>query len=369
MHTMFKTITLILVLLFAVSVSGRSQVVGKQYFKYSNTDSTVWIGLTTTADKMSADVFLHLKGDAETCTHFSFSTDKLSNKHIQLAAISDDKIILTGKLSEQRFEGIIKMENDLFIMFNAERLMVNSTLKMNELYRNASQKLIPKDVSSPEAIIEAKLLVPVETADTVLEQSLGLFYSLTDDDQQHLRLEQQLNVAITGFLSQYAQAASFEGEKGPSFQWFKTIDVTLPWADGLFTTFSKQTYVFTGGAHGMQHNSFVVIKNQDKVALSADDVFVPEAREEISKLLTSMLKKNIGIATGDSLSQKGYFVDEVPFTSNFYIHPVGICFYYNSYEIAPYAYGHTAIHLTYKQLAPFLKTDFYESIKAAGYLD
>lgn len=369
MHTMFKTITLILVLVFSFSVSGRTQAVVKQYFRQSNTDTSVWIGLTTTADKMSADIFLHLKGESENCKQFSFSSDKPSNRQIQLAAVNDDKVLLTGKLTEQSFEGTIKLEEDVFLAFNAKRFVVSNTLKMNEMYRNASQKLMPKDASSPEAIIEAKLLVPAETADTVLEQSLGLFYSLTDDDQQQLHLGQQLNLAITGFLSQYTQAASFEGEKGPSFQWLKTIEVSQPWADEFFTTFSKQTYVFTGGAHGMQHNSFVVIKNQDMVALPVDEVFVQEAREEIGKLLTATLKSNIGIVAGDSLSHKGYFVDEVPFTSNFYIHPVGICFYYNSYEIAPYAFGHTAIHLTYKQMEPFLKTDFLESIRAAGYLD
>ena len=62
------------------------------------------------------------------------------------------------------------------------------------------------------------------------------------------------------------------------------------------------------------------------------------------------------------LLEQGYFIDnnQLPVTANFALTPDGVIFYYNVYEIAPYAYGPSQVTVPYADLKDIMvyKPDF-----------
>ncbi|MDV7397016.1 RsiV family protein, partial [Arthrospira platensis SPKY1] len=83
----------------------------------------------------------------------------------------------------------------------------------------------------------------------------------------------------------------------------------------------------------------------------------------LESVLTNKLKEDIGIETNASLSDAGFFVDAVAPNDNFFITPSGIGFYFNSYELAPYAMGHTSIWLDFVSLKQMLNPDFLKKMQ------
>lgn len=50
-------------------------------------------------------------------------------------------------------------------------------------------------------------------------------------------------------------------------------------------------------------------------------------------------------------------IDAFALTENFWIGPKGLTFYYNPYEIAPWALGTTELLLTYREIRDLIKPD------------
>ena len=77
---------------------------------------------------------------------------------------------------------------------------------------------------------------------------------------------------------------------------------------------------------------------------------------KITKSLLLSLKEHLQVESIDELHEEGYlnWTDMYP-SKNFLLSPDGIKFYYNAYEIAPYAAGPTEITIPYESLKDILK--------------
>lgn len=127
--------------------------------------------------------------------------------------------------------------------------------------------------------------------------------------------------------------------------------------DGKILSYEFNEYSFLGGAHP---NYATVYYNYDfelKKELTLNDILIPGSEIEFTELAEKKfrLKRNIGAAK--DLAEAGFWFDENVFTlnDNYCLTDSSLNFFYNSYEIGPYALGTTEIVLPYEEIKSYLK--------------
>lgn len=101
---------------------------------------------------------------------------------------------------------------------------------------------------------------------------------------------------------------------------------------------------YEGGAHGMYGSSYKHYDLEREKTIELNDIFTGNYKPVLEAMLTKKAKED-GIPV---------YIDKVYLSDNFYIHPQGISFIYQPYEIAPYAAGVIEITLSYSDIQKIL---------------
>lgn len=115
-------------------------------------------------------------------------------------------------------------------------------------------------------------------------------------------------------------------------------------------TLSSMSTGYSGGAHGyhaVEFNNYS-IKTQQKVKLS--DLFISDSNQTLHTIAQKHYRQLHNLKENQSLLDDGWFDDKFVLAQNFAITPRGLLFHYNSYEIKPYAAGHTKFILPYSKI-------------------
>ncbi|MCH5175833.1 MAG: DUF3298 domain-containing protein [Prevotellaceae bacterium] len=115
--------------------------------------------------------------------------------------------------------------------------------------------------------------------------------------------------------------------------------------------------VFAGGAHPSTTTTILRFNAMTGDFISLDNVFPSANHDALIDLLTAKLMKDNGVDSMEGLHEIGYleFMDMFV-TPNFALRKDSIEFYYNEYDIAPYAYGPSTICLDYATVEPLMNT-------------
>ncbi len=118
-------------------------------------------------------------------------------------------------------------------------------------------------------------------------------------------------------------------------------------------------YSFLGGAHP---NSYIAYSNYYLATgeqVSLDECFIKSYEEQLNTIGEIFFRKQKNLKENSDLSSAGYWFDENKFelNDNFAILKVGLLFYYNSYEIAPYAIGPTELVIPYSEIKQLILTN------------
>ena len=115
--------------------------------------------------------------------------------------------------------------------------------------------------------------------------------------------------------------------------------------------------VFAGGAHPSTVTTILRFNAMTGDFISLDNVFPATNHDALIDLLTAKLMQDNGVDTMEGLHEMGYleFMDMFV-TTNFALREDSIEFYYNEYDIAPYAYGPSTICLDYATVEPLMNT-------------
>ena len=106
---------------------------------------------------------------------------------------------------------------------------------------------------------------------------------------------------------------------------------------------------YEGGAHGSHTISYMNFVPSTGQLLTLDDMFAPGYQEPLTHILLTALEEKLGVKTLDELHENGFLTwTEMYPSKNFLLAPEGIRFYYNAYEIAPYAAGPTELTIPYE---------------------
>jgi hypothetical protein len=114
---------------------------------------------------------------------------------------------------------------------------------------------------------------------------------------------------------------------------------------------------YTGGAHGMHAAFFLNIDLATKRPLTLDDLFTGDYKESLTDLIWNQLMADNDAKSHEELEEMGFgSTGEIVPTDNFYLDKDGITFYYNVYDIAPYAVGEIKVTVPFDMLDHLLNT-------------
>jgi hypothetical protein len=138
-----------------------------------------------------------------------------------------------------------------------------------------------------------------------------------------------------------------------SLDWIYDEAVTAAQYPGLIVL-SRWQESYTGGAHGLAENEYVVIDTVTAERLILDAFLVQDARPRLRLKIEEALRRWADLPAGTPLSSGGLFEDSVEIPENFFVCPDGLGFQWNAYDIAPYVYGLIEIVIPWEETAGLL---------------
>ncbi|HKJ33703.1 MAG TPA: DUF3298 domain-containing protein [Balneolales bacterium] len=118
--------------------------------------------------------------------------------------------------------------------------------------------------------------------------------------------------------------------------------------------------VFTGGAHPLSTRFYNSYDNRTGHRLNLNEIIKPGMMDSLLSVSEKIFRSTRSISPDSTLGQAGFWFDNNRFTlnNNFALSSKGLVFYYNPYEIAPYAWGPTQFIIPRDKVKRFLKSPY-----------
>jgi len=144
-----------------------------------------------------------------------------------------------------------------------------------------------------------------------------------------------------------------------SLPWEINNTIVIVYNDRSIVSLQSEVYSFTGGAHGNGGVYFVNLNSQSGKRISLSDLLILGYKKEIDSVGEKIFRKDKELGAAENLEESGYWFNENKFTlnENFGIKNDGLVFYFNSYEIAPYAMGPTELFIAYSEIKNLIKEE------------
>ncbi len=110
---------------------------------------------------------------------------------------------------------------------------------------------------------------------------------------------------------------------------------------------------YTGGAHGIYYSISYVFDKKANKQISLNDIFYDKDTTNIKNLIIDKLKKT------------GYYENvytEVYISNDFYFDNKYFYFFYNPYDIAPYAAGPVEVKIPFEEIKKYFKPSFSKAM-------
>lgn len=137
--------------------------------------------------------------------------------------------------------------------------------------------------------------------------------------------------------------------------WSADMNINIDESLSEFVQLSFGQWGYMGGAHGSAYNATIPIDRATGVVLELEDFFTDF--EAVSEIAEPYFRKSAGIEDGQKLTEAGFWFDHDEFhiNNNFTFSDDSVSFFYNQYEIAPYAAGVFEVSVPLKEIETFLK--------------
>ncbi len=146
-----------------------------------------------------------------------------------------------------------------------------------------------------------------------------------------------------------------ESSVGAWYSYYKGIESHVQLYEKNLLVYRINYNEYTGGAHGIYMTTYLNFDLGLMRPLRLDDIFVGDYQEPLTDLIWNQLMADNGAKTRAELEDMGYgSTGEIAATENFYLNKDGITFYYNVYDITPYAMGPVIVSLPFQMLEHML---------------
>lgn len=113
---------------------------------------------------------------------------------------------------------------------------------------------------------------------------------------------------------------------------------------------------FGGGAHPTQNVVIKRFRSSDGTEIGLWDVFADSCSNALKHALVEKLMKQQNVSTMDELQEMGYLeMMDMFIPQNFSMGKDSISFFFNQYDIAPYACGQTTLSFGYDEIKKFMR--------------
>ena len=129
----------------------------------------------------------------------------------------------------------------------------------------------------------------------------------------------------------------------------KSVNGKVLFTDDNILSYRISSYIYSGGAHGYSHLTYFVFDLKTGKRLTEEDIFT----ENYQEIITEIMLNKLNVSNNNSLDD--YYLDNIKPNSNFFVDEKGITYFFNSYEIACYAFGPTEIFISYQEIQSILK--------------
>jgi hypothetical protein len=187
-------------------------------------------------------------------------------------------------------------------------------------------------------------------------------------------LQRYINEMMFGSMTNGAGPVAFDTIAAGIFGEYRMLqeefsDYSVPWSleremrvetdTAGIVSLRFREYSFLGGAHGME---IVRLASFDAVTgkrLGLADLFTSGSDSTLSGVVEQKFREVRGIPQGESLQDAGFWIEDGKFVvgSNVAVGNREMIFYYNAYEIGPYALGPTEVRIPFARLASILSRE------------
>lgn len=164
--------------------------------------------------------------------------------------------------------------------------------------------------------------------------------------------------AMEAFMQEYEDY--FKTLTGaPNAFWLEKT-VAILYQSPAIVSIKFDTSAYTGGAHPNYAATFTSFNATTGGGVTLDEVLVAGYRPRLTRIAENEFRARHDIKPGMTLRDAGYVFfknDTFALNDNFWFGPDGVTFFYNNYEIAPYAMGPTDVLLTYPAIRELIRPD------------
>lgn len=281
------------------------------------------------------------------------SIDNDNNLEFKEFHLNGEGAVYQGKLiSEDRIEGTWRnSDGSRKLPFELTEKYHLGSMPFNVYYLKETFGLF-EDVNEPNAKLELTLLLPGNcsdgsVADSVRKHIVDNFFNKPSDSLSAL---QQLENEKEIYFRHYKKSNEDLYEGGMASFWEKEKSIRIHFNEADVLSMEFFDYGYTGGAHGLPVSRFEVIDLHTGSQYTLDDLFRPDYQNDLRDVINAKLRQMHLLDKNASLKDAGFFEHSIDPTDNFYINKDGIGFYYNRYEIAPFAMGSTDVFIPFSKL-------------------
>ncbi|WP_320908029.1 MULTISPECIES: DUF3298 domain-containing protein [Bacteroides] len=224
------------------------------------------------------------------------------------------------------------------------------------------------DTSKPACNLLINFVYPSKSSDELLKDTLDKYFiaACFGDKYMGEKPQEVVKQYTETYISEYRRDLEpmyLEDEKdkenessvGAWYSYYKGIESHVQLYEKNLLVYRINYNEYTGGAHGIYMTTYLNFDLGLMRPLRLDDIFVGDYQEPLTDLIWNQLMADNGAKTRAELEDMGYgSTGEIVATENFYLNKDGVTFYYNVYDITPYAMGPVVVSLPFQMLEHML---------------
>lgn len=133
-----------------------------------------------------------------------------------------------------------------------------------------------------------------------------------------------------------------------AFSAYLSIDGSISRGRGDIVGFTVNQEIYNGGAHPVSTTYYVNFNPVTGEEVKIADIFLSGTLDQLHDRIVKAIADDKGVRDMEELRDMGY--DEIGTPQEYLIGQDSITFFYNVYEIGPYALGPTEVKIAYKDL-------------------
>lgn len=212
-----------------------------------------------------------------------------------------------------------------------------------------SSNCVSVDISYPEFISQDRDSI-VTSINSYIQQSL-LYYSY--GEVTPTTIDELIQQMINDYKNQQEEFPDY------TIGWKESNKISVVFNKEGILSLEFFEFEFMGGAHPNTTVAYENFNTNTGSKIVYSDIFVDGYESTLNKIAEKEFRSVRNIAPDANLDSLGFWFNKNKFelTENFAITDSGLIFFYNNYEIAPYAWGSTKIELSYASIKDIIKPD------------